>query len=321
MKCIKQLLLIPAVLQLCAAVFADEQEWSSASDGSVFITPSPEANERAGFAGSPGGELTPEEAGADMTPLTEGKIEAIKALPVATPDLPTGAEKPASLINKDTRSKVDPYDDPDSNSFPARSFVLVTFSGGRCSGWMIDGNTVATAGHCVHTGGSSGSWMNNVTVYPGYNGTQPPHAPYGSCMATNLFAPDGWTINRDWNYDYGAIKLDCRIGKTTGWIGMRTQKRPLREPAIINGYPGDKPTEQWMSADRVRAFTDYKLWYENDTTGGMSGSPIWNDHGGLAAPQAIGVHAYAAESPDVGNSGTRFTAERINNFKTWKAAP
>ena len=77
----------------------------------------------------------------------------------------------------------------------------------------------------------------------------------------------------DERYDYGAIKLNCTVGNMVGWYGITTAN-PKNKPSIIQGYPGDKPLEQWFSADKVRATTSRQVFYNNDTIGGMSGSPV-----------------------------------------------
>jgi glutamyl endopeptidase len=83
-----------------------------------------------------------------------------------------------SIIGVDSRSLVSA-----TTTFPWRAIALVTFDGGRCTGWFISKDTVVTAGHCVHTGGTAGKWQTNVRVYPGRNGTA---SPYGVCTAKRL---------------------------------------------------------------------------------------------------------------------------------------
>lgn len=111
-----------------------------------------------------------------------------------------------------------------TTTYPARAVVLITFNGGRCTGWLYGPDIVATAGHCVHTGGSSGTWRTNVKIWPGYNGTD---ATFGSCRSIRLYSVTGWTNKRDERFDYGSIKLNCAIGNTTGWFGYWWQDDDL----------------------------------------------------------------------------------------------
>ena len=134
----------------------------------------------------------------------------------------------------------------------------------------------------------------------------------------------GWTQSSDDRYDYGAIKLNCSIGNTTGWYGFFwTTASLLNLPTIINGYPGDKPLEQWRSTDAVRATDTYRVFYQNDTVGGMSGGPVYYNRAvrGLCS---MAVHAYGIyDGPpfSTNNHGTRIRQEVFNNLLAWRNAP
>ena len=174
-----------------------------------------------------------------------------------------------SIIGADERTKV-----TDTTVYPQRAMVLITTSTGRCSGTMINPNTVLTAGHCVHGGGSTGAWKSNVRVYPGRNG---PLSPFGSCGSRTLYSVVGWVRDRNELYDYGVIKLDCSIGNTVGWLGIWWQSASLVGiEAIIEGYPGDKPLEQWRSKGTVRVSDGFQIFYQNDTMPGNSGSSVYS---------------------------------------------
>ncbi|WP_018353453.1 trypsin-like serine peptidase [Longispora albida] len=225
-----------------------------------------------------------------------------------------------SIIGADNRYRVNP-----TTGFPSRAVALITFDGGRCTGWLYGKDIVATAGHCVHSGGSDGAWKRNVRVWPGYNGTT---APYGSCTAKRLHSVSGWTSSKDKRYDYGAVKLNCTVGNTTGWFGYWWQSASMTGlSSRICGYPGDKPKEQWCSNDSIRVTHPLQLFYQNDTVGGHSGSPVYQLRAsgssfcsgwcGMAI-HAYGVHNGAPWSTN--NSGTRITESRFTNLKGWKDA-
>jgi glutamyl endopeptidase len=234
--------------------------------------------------------------------------------------LPVGRE---TLLGDDIRSRF--Y----TTIYPHRAMGLISFSQAganfRCTGWLISPNTVATAGHCVHTGGPNGSWSTNVVFYPGRDGVT---SPYGSCTATTLFSVTGWTNSSLETTDYGAIKLNCNIGNTVGWFGWWWQTDSLNdEHAAIAGYPGDKPLDQWGSFGVITATETRQLFYFNDTVGGMSGSPVYQpDRRGSFCQGvcAMAIHAYGTHGS--GNHATQNHATRIveavsNNFFAWVAAP
>ena len=227
---------------------------------------------------------------------------------------PLGQE---SVIGQDTRVRVNP-----TTTYPARATVLITFSAGRCTGWLINVNTVVTAGHCVHPGGGGAFYpTGSYLVFPGRNGTS---SPYGSCTARWLASVTAWTVNGDDRYDYGAIKLNCSIGNTTGWYGYFWTSAALTGlPTIINGYPGDKPLTQWRSTDLVRVTQAQRVFYQNDTIGGQSGAPVYYNRSGCGTC-AMAVHAYGTYgSPpfSTNNHGTRITQGVFDNLTAWKNAP
>ena len=207
--------------------------------------------------------------------------------------------------------------------------MLITFStpqgGARCTGWFINKNTIATAGHCVHrgSGGSGGFYsVGSYRIYPGYNGN---FAPYGVCSAKRLSTVNGWANTGLDDYDYGAIKLAtaCNTkGNTTGWYGYTTNVA-LNRTTTINGYPGDKPFTQWKSTDKVTVLQTRRVFYKNDTVGGMSGSAVVAPGPTCPANCAVAIHAYGTygSAPfNTNNHGTRITSQVFNNLTAWKNA-
>lgn len=235
--------------------------------------------------------------------------------------LPDGAER--GLRNRESAAEViigaDTRERLYTTTYPSRAKVLITFTGGRCSGTLIGPNTVATAGHCVHTGGPGGAWRPRTSfrIYPGRNGTV---SPYGVCTARSLHSVAGWTNSSNEEYDYGAIKLNCSVGNTVGWFGM-TSATPAYFPTIVGGYPGDRPLTQWQGSDRVRTYSARQAFYRNDTFGGMSGSAVWYDGNG---PYMFGIHAYGTHgsgSHALYNHGVRLVSAVFNNLVAWKNLP
>lgn len=275
-----------------------------ATDGSRRVSPS----FRGGGAESTGDGLAEFKALGETAP----ELTALLALQAVT--APRGQE---SIIGADNRIRVNP-----TTSFPARATVLITFSAGRCTGWLIGANTVVTAGHCVHPGGGGSFYpTSSYRVYPGRNGTS---SPYGSCTARWVASVTGWTDSGDDRYDYGAIKLNCSVGNTTGWYGFFWQSASLTGlPTTINGYPGDKPLTQWRSTDSVRVTQARRVFYQNDTVGGVSGAPVWYNRSGCGIC-SMAVHAYGVYNGppfSTNNHGTRITQAVYNNLKSWKDAP
>jgi glutamyl endopeptidase len=253
---------------------------------------------------------------ADVKALSETPSQLTKLL--ALQPVPSPKSNPESIIPPfDSRVRVNP-----TTGFPASATALVTFSAGRCTGWLIGPDTVVTAGHCVHQGGGGAFYpTGSFRVYPGRNGL---FSPFGSCTARWVATVVGWAVSGDDQYDYGAIKLNCTIGNTTGWYGFFWTTASLTGlPTIINGYPGDKPLTQWQSKDLVRVTQARRVFYQNDTVGGMSGSAAYYNRPGCGSC-SMAVHAYGTYNGppfSTNNHGTRITQGVFNNLIAWRNAP
>jgi glutamyl endopeptidase len=221
-----------------------------------------------------------------------------------------------SILNQDTRTRI-----ADTSVYPARAIGLITRNGSQwCTGWLISKDTVATAGHCVHPGGG-GSFYSGLQFWAGRDGSDPK---WGSCTprAGGLFAPSGWTTNGDEEYDLATIKLSCSVGNGTGWFGLWVQDSYTGTGVHVQGYPGDKPQTQWQGVGVVRATGDRQVFYDADTIGGMSGSPVYRTGsfpgcGQTACAAAIhteGVHGSGLHA--LYNHGTRITATRATQLRS-----
>lgn len=214
-----------------------------------------------------------------------------------------------AIIGTDDRTRV-----TNTTTYPYRAIAHIESDIGGCTGWFIGPDTVVTAGHCIYNT-STKRWASYARVYPGRNGS---NAPYGYANAINFYSVSGWVNNGDPNYDYGAIKLDRAIGNTTGWFGYRYSTTSLDGTRQnISGYPGDKTYgTQWQHADQIRQTASMRLYYQNDTYGGQSGSPVYEpNNSSCGGPCGLAVHAYGGSTY---NSGTRITQAVFNNFNTWK---
>ncbi len=233
---------------------------------------------------------------------------------------PNGIE---SIIGPDNRFLINP-----TTSFPARAVVLITFNPpgagtSRCTGFLVRQNTVITAGHCVAAAGGAFYPRETYKIYPGRNGAS---SPYGFCRAASLRSVLGWTRDGNEQFDYGAIKLDCSIGNTTGWFGFWWQGGSMNGLlSRVSGYPGDKPLTQWQSTDRIRVTQASQLFYLNDTVGGNSGGPVWQGRGSTAmfcrGSCAMAIHTYGlhGSSPHSSNNhGTRINQSVFNNICFWR---
>jgi len=225
---------------------------------------------------------------------------------------PLGAVNPESVIGPDGRTQV-----TNTSAYPnsaiAQLEVDFPSGSGTCTGWFIDANRLATAGHCVYDP-SMNEWATSITVYPGRNGGT---APFGVFAATNWYTVNGWINSGKTKYDYGLIKLGSDVGNTVGWFGYgwtATDSFLLNRNSNVRGYPGDKSYgTTWTMKGRIKQVQKSRLFYQIDTYGGQSGSPHYGRWNKNCNPCAFGIHTYGVGGKWSMNSSTRIT-QNVFNF-------
>lgn len=171
---------------------------------------------------------------------------------------------------------------------------------------------VATAAHCLY---KDGSWVSPGRIIPARDGTS---FPYGYCGWTRLFVPDGFVQyeTTQWKYDYGAIKLNCSIGNTVGWLGYVVTTGNVNGTAIkIDGYPqGKSPSSSmWQSPGGITDSATDILHYDADTWPGNSGSYVRR----RSDDKIIAINSHDSHLLNF-NAGTRITSTVSGNLALWK---
>lgn len=240
---------------------------------------------------------------------------------------PNGRIVPETVIGKDERIRI-----TDANLHPWRMIASLTlypqsgFGSFIGTGWFIHPKVLLTAGHCVHDKDQLGGHAKRIVVKPGLgNATEP----FGRIEAVRLAAFDRWIKHKDPDYDIGCIFLNEPVGDKTGLFDLRapTDADLANRLVNISGYPGDRDggREQYFHANRVQATTARSIFYDVDTFGGQSGSPVFLQDEPDSRPIAIGIHAYGAgrTAPTPGlsaNSGPRLTPDVLATIESWVAS-
>jgi glutamyl endopeptidase len=169
-----------------------------------------------------------------------------------------------------------------------------------------------------------GGWARQIRVIPARNGDT--EMPYGSSTSTSFSTSDRWQQAQDPDYDYAAIHLSEDLGIKLGHFGIGVLPDAELQDRLLNisGYPGSPGNGklQYFHANRVRAVTARRVFYDIDTIGGQSGSPVWAYPDGSDDPVVVAIHAYGVGGTPAGlnvtaNSGPRVLPEVLDLIKTW----
>ena len=192
------------------------------------------------------------------------------------------------------------------------------------TGWFAAPRTIITAGHCVHDELELGGWARRITVIPGRNGEEV--APFGRTVSSRFSTTDRWLEVRDADFDYAAIHLDEDLGTQTGVFSLAVLPESELQNRLVNvaGYPVSPGNGrfQYFHANRVKAVTARRVFYDVDTMGGQSGSPVWAYLDDSESPSVVGIHAYGVGGVPSGvnvvaNSGPRILPEVLELIRTW----
>jgi len=206
-----------------------------------------------------------------------------------------------SLCGMDERQKV-----VSTNQLPyiAICKLYMKASNGRTyvgSGWLVSGDKLYTAGHCVF-GHNTGGWKESIIVIPAKSGMS---EPYGRYKAISVAATKGWIDNKSTRYDMGAIKLD----KPVTFNEFITPSIEDSNYGEICGYPGDRDNGlfQYRMTDNLVKKSG-RFYYDADTFGGQSGGALLKNRA-----VAIGIHNYGG----CPNKSSDLYESFINEVANW----
>lgn len=215
-----------------------------------------------------------------------------------------------SIIGSDDRQKVSNTKD---HPYSAICYIEIEWpdgSTGMGTAWMLNRAVAVTAGHCVYSS-ANGGWAKSIKLWPGKNGYGFWNNPYGTTTATSINTSSEWVSLADERHDWAILELNDNIGDKTGWFGFAWTPESLTDAEVtISGYPGEHRYYQYKMSGKITGCNTYKLYYNAiDTSGGQSGSPIFN-----SVSIVYGIHCYGGATE---NSGTRITEGLFNLLKTY----
>lgn len=269
-------------------------------------------------------------------PRPESAPSTAEAVPADALVRDQGRLSPESVIGPDGRRP-----QVRTTTYPNRAIAHLQFDqspGGipntyLCSAFLVDRNTLLTSGHCVHEGGTglATDFSTNMFITLGRGNNQNTNAaPFGTCRPKELLTTPTWIDRAGEAHDIGIIQMaNCSVpnpGRQTGWFGyfaVRGQHALRDLTAIVRGYPGLPPTgfngTLWSHAGRIRQSRWEMAFYRMDTSGGMSGSPVYEPGRFWCGACAMAVHGYGighGSFPHTDlNHGPRITVDRFQAIR------
>ncbi|CEK10206.1 trypsin-like serine peptidase [Legionella hackeliae] len=235
----------------------------------------------------------------------EGTPPAIEIEPDKTPLIPQTMINLESTLSEHffnrgtsganfTSSRLVPLSADLSYPFSAVGKLYFTVPGqgdAVCSASTIGQRIVLTAGHCVHSGTSSGYYTNFVFI-PAYRDGNAPYRAWSwkFVLTTSEWATGGGVVPNA--ADYAMIEVNdkvingstTRLGLVTGMLGWIVNAL-IPNHAHLLGYPCNldycAKMHQVMSQS-FRAVSPNNVEYGSDMRGGSSGGP-WVQNFGIAA--------------------------------------
>ena len=228
-----------------------------------------------------------------------------------------------TVIGMDARYRINPA----NSGHPERAIGLLTFDQGGssfiCTGWLINANTVATSGS-LRARRQRRIVKHKRPVLP--------RARWGRITfwlvhQLRRCSPSfGWATNGNENFDYGAVKLNCSIGNTTGWFGYFWQAASLVRAAGAGVRISRRQGCQARTGPRAetsRSRMPQRLAISMTPLAEQSGGPVFETD----RVRGVSVRACApTRSPPPTACLTVTTGARINelvfnNLVNWSNAP
>lgn len=198
-----------------------------------------------------------------------------------------------NVIGRDDRMPVG-----DTTRLPWRAIAMLTIryrDGRRAMGtaWFLGPGALGTAGHNVlHPDHGP---ADEILVTPAYDGVV---ARFGSYLIRRTYCDPKWLAGEVRpELDYAVLFMDdASVGERLGWFGFASYDDSQLQRLLVNvsGYVVERsPQTQYFNGGRLGEVDDRFLLYDFDTSGGMSGSPIFALFGDKRV--VVGIHTYGSD--------------------------
>jgi VWFA-related protein len=215
----------------------------------------------------------------------------------------------------------------DTGAFPHRLIAYLSYEASkpngspdsfRATGFLVGPHMALTNGHVVWDDVRR-QFSRNLVVVPGQSGggTDRPH---GVRTAVRLATNPGWVETAKIQFDYGAAFFDTPFAGISTYMPLAFDVAPSAGSQVrVAGYPltvkGKETLDQWVATEKVVSVQGRLLRYRVDTSGGNSGSPVWQVLGG-GQVRTIAIHS-TGDPTNSGNSGARLVGDNFDLLAEW----
>lgn len=220
-----------------------------------------------------------------------------------------------SIIGPDDRKLVkDISIAPNKSIVHIKTFIKDNILYKHGTGFLIDDYAVLTAAHVI-TSDIKDAPINKIIVEAGYKDKI---ATLGITRVIKTYITPEWLKLKNSNYDMALLILERPLGKELGKLNLNN-KVSLGEFIYTSGYPGVKNKSikignQYYSSGKITKITNFKVYYDTDTEGGQSGSPVFNSDN-----RVIAIHTRGFDKNDTYkyNSGVMLSTSKIATLMVW----
>lgn len=191
------------------------------------------------------------------------------------------------------------------------------------TGWFAGPRLIITAGHCVFNKRNGRGKALRIDVFPCRNGDNKPLSRMSSATVDSTVQWINSPRDQGFEFDFGAVILQGPLPANWGSKISPLAYKSLPDSelkkgtATIGGYPGDKnPVPSlWSASHALNSMNQTTLFYQIDTAGGESGSPVMMDTDSSGKNVVVGIHNN--EFTTNMNCATRITKDVVDLIDAW----
>ena len=196
----------------------------------------------------------------------------------------------------------------------------------RGSGFLVSPYTVLTNAHNLYSS-NMGGWHQNARFSPGQCETTWPESfrPFSSLQAVKAEVNQTFLRYESYDdrenlirYDYAALFFEQPFEGLNTYMPLQFDYIPS-EVSVV-GYPGyvrSKPSQgQWLAEGKILSHDSHCLFYDALTSGGSSGSPVFEYNNAAGTYRVVAIHSFAYENQQI-SGGPHLNSLNAKQIESW----